>query len=80
VLVGDPATVLLAGPASGGGRVYRSTDGGTTWTPVADLSKAGNLAWAGFESTTVGRVLTDGGRTIWTTHDAGATWTPLTLG
>lgn len=80
VLVGDPATVLLAGPASGSGQVYRSTDGGTTWTPVAGLRGAGTLTWAGFESKTVGRVIADGGRAIWTTRDAGATWTRLTFG
>jgi hypothetical protein len=44
---------------------------------VPDIS--GSVTFAGFESTTVGRVVSDGGRTIWTTRDGGATWHEVTL-
>jgi photosystem II stability/assembly factor-like uncharacterized protein len=47
------------------------------WNPVADIT--GVVTFAGFESTTVGRVVADGGKTIWTTRDAGATWREVTL-
>jgi photosystem II stability/assembly factor-like uncharacterized protein len=37
----------------------------------------GEVAFVGFESDRVGRVVTGGGRTIWTTRDAGETWTKV---
>jgi photosystem II stability/assembly factor-like uncharacterized protein len=73
LLAGDPRTVLAV--AGSGLRV--STDGGRAWSRVPDIS--GSVTFAGFESTTVGRVVSDGGRTIWTTRDGGATWHEVTL-
>lgn len=78
LLVGDPTTVLLSAPASGTGAVYRSTDGGGQWIQVPGV--LGPVSWLGFESTTVGRIISGDGRTIWTTNDAGAHWTPFTFG
>jgi photosystem II stability/assembly factor-like uncharacterized protein len=56
----------------------RSTDGGASWHRVAgpDLG----VSFVGFESPTVGRVVTDGGRSIWTTTNAGKTWTEKVFG
>src|SRR6202165_1071200 len=68
----DPATVLVG---TGSGRLFRSTDGGTTWTAVgrglgrrvltSQLSpfKAG-LVYAGTR-----------GAGLWKSTDGGATWT-----
>lgn len=71
VLAGDPTTVLVAG----GIGLSRSTDGGSSWVPVPGVT--GEVAFVGFESDRVGRVVTGGGRTIWTTRDAGETWTKV---
>jgi photosystem II stability/assembly factor-like uncharacterized protein len=61
-------------------RPVRSTDGGRTWRR-GDTRFGGDGSWvfAGFQSTSVGRVVAPGGRTIWTTRDAGAGWSPVTL-
>jgi photosystem II stability/assembly factor-like uncharacterized protein len=79
-LVGDPDDALLAALALDRARhtVYRSVDGGWSWAPVTAIS--GGVTWVGFESTTVGRIVSDNGRTIWTTQDAGAHWTPFSFG
>jgi hypothetical protein len=71
LLAGDPSTALLAA----GDRLYRSTDGGSSWRPVARVS--GALAFLGFESPTVGRAVSAAGRTVWTTHDGGRSWKPV---
>jgi photosystem II stability/assembly factor-like uncharacterized protein len=73
VLAGDPTTVLIAA----GAHPYRSTDGGVSWTRVEEVT--GEASFAGFESPTLGRIVTDGGRTIWTTTDAGAHWSRFTF-
>jgi photosystem II stability/assembly factor-like uncharacterized protein len=78
LLAGDPTTVLLVAGESGGPAVYRSVDAGRTWHVPPGVS--GNVSWVGFESTTVGRIVSDNGRTIWTTQDAGAHWTPFSFG
>lgn len=78
LLVGDPATVLLVVPQDAGPIVYRSVDGGLAWQTIPE--QMGGVTWLGFESKTVGRIVSDAGRTIWTTHDAGAHWTPFTFG
>lgn len=72
-VVGDPRTVLL----DVGTGAYRSTDGGASWQRIAQIT--GEVTFAGFESATLGRIVTDGGRTIWTTTDAGRHWTPFTF-
>ena len=72
-ITGDPSTVLVAA----GAQSYRSTDGGASWAPIADVS--GEASFVGFESPTLGRIVTDGGRTIWTTTDAGAHWSRFTF-
>lgn len=68
VLAGDPSTVLVAA----GSGAYRSTDGGASWDRIPEI--AGDVSFVGFESPTLGRIVTDGGRTIWTTRDGGAHW------
>jgi photosystem II stability/assembly factor-like uncharacterized protein len=68
LLAGDHRATLLAGGGSG---VYRSSDGGTTWTPVAGV---GPVRFLGFESLQVARAVSTDGRTIWTTTDGGASW------
>ncbi|WP_375497010.1 hypothetical protein [uncultured Jatrophihabitans sp.] len=60
---------------AGGTTLYRTTDSGASWTADASVDISAGITFAGFETTTVGRLVTDGGRTIWTTRDAGATWT-----
>lgn len=71
LLAGDPSTVLVAA----GQGSYRSTDGGASWAPITAVT--GTATFVGFESPTLGRIVTDGGRTVWTTTDAGAHWTPF---
>lgn len=73
LLAGDPATVLGAGGAQ---QLAVSTNGGRSWATAPGVS--GNVTFVGFESDTVGRVVTDG-NTIWTTRDAGVHWTPVTF-
>jgi hypothetical protein len=67
--------VVLAGVAPGGswgGTMYRSTDDGTTWTPVPDLAGISvhdiefapdGTAWAATQDA------------VWSSDDDGATWT-----
>jgi photosystem II stability/assembly factor-like uncharacterized protein len=74
LLSGDAGTVLVIGGLDG---LARSTDGAATWALVPEIS--GEVTFVGFESTTVGRAVTDN-RIIWTTHDGGRTWTPATFG
>jgi photosystem II stability/assembly factor-like uncharacterized protein len=74
LLTGDPATVLVAA----GVGMARSTDGGATWQPIADVT--GDIGWVGFESQTVGRAVSADGTTIWTTRDGGASWNRASIG
>jgi photosystem II stability/assembly factor-like uncharacterized protein len=62
--------------------LYRSTDGGNSWTPVPAVPVAGTLPFFGFEDAAVGRIVTDNATasTVWTTHDAGLTWSSVTFG
>jgi photosystem II stability/assembly factor-like uncharacterized protein len=57
-------------------RLYRSTDAGNSWTPVAGVSVK-DVTFIGFESAAVGRIVTGGGKAIWTTRDGGASWTEV---
>lgn len=60
-------------------RIWKTTDGGRHWAPVADqIAAGGGIAWAAFASKTVG-VWGYGG--VGYTTDGGATWHPaLTAG
>ena len=75
----DPNDILLASLQGGtaGHALYRSTDGGWSWTSVEEIK--GPVSWLGFESKTDGPIVSANGRTIWTTHDAGAQWTAFTF-
>ncbi len=73
-LAGDPTTVLV----TAGDSLLRSTDGGRSWARL--IQPTGPVSFLGFESSTVGRAVTDGGRTIWTTSDGGRLWSRLPLG
>ncbi len=79
VLAAASAAVQLAYAGSNGGaaQLYRSTNGGDSWSAVQGLS--GEISWIGFQSATVGRMLSEDGRTLWTTRDAGMTWTGHTF-
>jgi photosystem II stability/assembly factor-like uncharacterized protein len=52
-------------------QLYRSTDGGNHFAKVVGPSQA---SFMGFETTSVGRVLS-GANTVWTTRNGGASWT-----
>jgi photosystem II stability/assembly factor-like uncharacterized protein len=72
-LSGDPTTVLLIA----GDGIAISRDGAASWT--VPPQPRGSVTFAGFESASVGRVVTDQ-QTLWTTRDAGRTWTAATIG
>ena len=84
---GDPK-VYYAGSASGG--IFKTTDGGTQWTPVFDsqpVSSVGSLAiaasdpnvvWAGTGETFI-RSNISVGDGIYKSTDAGKTWTHMDL-
>ncbi len=61
--------------------LYRSTDGGVHWRRQHAEGGSGpfDASWIGFESTTVGRVVSADGSTISTTIDGGTTWTAHTF-
>jgi hypothetical protein len=40
---------------------------------------SGGVTFAGFESATVGRLVTGGEQTIWTTRNAGGSWTKISF-
>lgn len=62
----DAHTVLAVGEAG----LRRSTDGGRTWTPIADAPPVGVLAWE--QGAEVWGASRDG--TVWQSTDGGATW------
>jgi photosystem II stability/assembly factor-like uncharacterized protein len=66
-----PATGVAVGDA---GRLLRTTDGGTTWTPIVSGATE-TLRAVHFATATRGWAVGDNGRII-TTADAGANWTP----
>ncbi|PZS26452.1 MAG: hypothetical protein DLM58_20695 [Pseudonocardiales bacterium] len=60
--------------------LYRSGDSGRSWQRIYSVHLQGNAEpWLGFESATVGRLVSGDGSTIWTTRDAGLTWTAHTF-
>lgn len=73
------AGVVLAGlaPSSGGGGLYRSTDGGDTWTQLASPSGI-NVYDIEFAADGTAYIGTNAGPMR--SSDDGLTWTPLNLG
>jgi photosystem II stability/assembly factor-like uncharacterized protein len=70
----------LLAPAGG---VYRSTDGGETWTKIGSTKFSGQIGSATFLNLTTGWITefgnnADGHRHLFT-HDGGRTWRPLKL-
>ena len=74
------ANIVLAGLApsgSSGGTLYRSTDAGATWAPVAQL--AGKSVFGiEFDPTGVAYIATDDA--VWKSVNGGANWTQLNCG
>jgi photosystem II stability/assembly factor-like uncharacterized protein len=60
------------GLTSPGQNLFRSTDGGVTWTAIADLPPAVPVTSITFSSALDGTVVTPAG--MWTTTDGGAHW------
>lgn len=60
-----------------GGRLYKSTDAGQTWTAIATagVEKFTRIV---FQSATLGWGRTSDGKTVWT-RDGGKTWTPISF-
>jgi hypothetical protein len=81
---GNAASVLLfvdendgwLGLTSPGQNLFRSQDGGVTWTAIADLPPAVPVNSVTFSSSTNGTVVTS--ESTWVTSDGGDTWTELT--
>jgi photosystem II stability/assembly factor-like uncharacterized protein len=90
-VVGEPGNPMVAyiGAASGG--VFKTADGGVTWTPVFDdqpalaigalavAPSAPNVIWAGTGETFIIRPPTSPGNGIYRSTDAGTTWTHMGL-
>ncbi len=73
------AGVVLAGVAPGGswgGTMYRSTDDGATWTPVANFA---NRSVHDIEFAPDGKVWAATQDAVWSSIDDGVTWTHHTL-
>ena len=77
-----PSTLAVSTGATGGSGAFTaqllvSTDAATRWTTVAtdtqQLTQANIPAWLGFETSQVGRWISDP-HSIWTTHDGGLHW------
>ena len=67
----NPQVILATGPG-----IFRSTDGGTTWSQVSRLaSGAGPVAWSPSNPRLAYVVGFD--RTLYRSSDAGATWSPV---
>jgi photosystem II stability/assembly factor-like uncharacterized protein len=78
---GNTAFVSMYDPNGPGGWVYKTTDGGTTWTQVCTTCYQGNAAFANvvyFWDGTRGWTMGDPNGNyfeIWLTNDGGTTWT-----
>jgi hypothetical protein len=81
---GNAVSVLLfvdetdgwIGLTSPGQNLFRSDDGGVTWTAIEDLPPAVPVNSISFSSATNGTVVTS--QSTWVTTDGGDTWTELT--
>lgn len=60
-------------------KIYRTSDGGATWTKQSIDASGANLYGVSFADTLTGWVVGDGGR-IFKSTDGGATWVPQTSG
>lgn len=71
----DGSQVIAVQRSSAGGGLYRSTDGGNTWTPNAAL---GSRNWSGVVMSADGSTVaaTACGGNIYVSQDGGITWTP----
>ncbi len=83
LLPGSPVALAIQGrPATGAG-IYRSTDGGTSWTAVHNPSSCGRgrVAFAPSDPTIAYALLGhsdgDGLRGVFRSDDGGATWAPV---
>ncbi|HZT40980.1 MAG TPA: hypothetical protein VFA07_02265 [Chthonomonadaceae bacterium] len=77
-------TVATGNGTAGAGYVWRSTNGGSTWTKMIGTSAEWSVVTYGaYNSSTNGRWLyasgQDNGGEVWRSGDYGATWTRLTL-
>lgn len=73
----DPVSATVVWGCGNAGKVYRTTDGGTTWTNTVTLATATNYAVEALDANTAWVTGTVGGSadvSIWKTTDAGATW------
>lgn len=84
-ITATPDGVLLVSATSGSSWLYRSTDGGRSWTTAKDFADGGmSLTDLGFTTATQGAVvegvpLQGGTSRLWLTRDAGATWAAVTF-
>lgn len=64
-------------------RLYRSTDGGASWTPGPRDAGGGPgaaVSFLGFEDDNTGRWVNGNGSTVWTTDSAGQAWRDFNVG
>ncbi|QOJ28300.1 MAG: T9SS type A sorting domain-containing protein [Ignavibacteriales bacterium] len=72
-----PVSASLIWGCGNAGKVYKSTDGGLTWTITVTSATAVNYTVEAFDATTAWVTGTEGGSinvSIWKTTDGGATW------
>jgi photosystem II stability/assembly factor-like uncharacterized protein len=86
--VASRSTLVVSTGATGGSGPYTarllvSADAGVRWTTAAtdtqQLTQEGSPAWLGFESSHVGRWISDP-HSVWTTVDGGLHWSRTAFG
>jgi photosystem II stability/assembly factor-like uncharacterized protein len=90
-VAGEPGNPLVAFAGAASGGVFKTSDGGTTWTPVFDdqaamsigalaiAPSAHNVIWAGTGEAFYIRNTTSIGNGIYKSVDSGRTWTHMGL-